>query len=226
VKRTPLLVFAAALALLAMAPVAAAGVIVGTAGDDTLAGTDRRDFVYGRAGNDTIARNGASDFLFGQRGDDTVSGDAGRDVLWGGSGNDTLEGGGGPDALYGGRGLDVLEGGHDGDFLHSAEKDGLPDIVDGGAGRDRAVIRVGDVAVDCEPVRVLPARRSRVVFQRGTREGVDTIDGNNGPDRLWGGSEGDLLHGGTGRTGSGAAEVPTSCSARKGTTVSTPPPTT
>jgi RTX calcium-binding nonapeptide repeat (4 copies) len=117
VKRTLLRVFAAALALLASAPAASAEVIVGTSGDDALAGTDRRDFVYGRAGNDTIAGNGASDFLFGQRGDDTASGDAGRDTVWGGSGNDTLEGGGGPDALYGGRGLDVLEGGHDRDFL-------------------------------------------------------------------------------------------------------------
>jgi Ca2+-binding RTX toxin-like protein len=183
VERTLLLVFPAALALLATAPAASAGVIVGTAGDDTLAGTDRRDFVYGRAGNDTIAGNGASDFLFGQRGHDTVSGDAGRDALWGGSGNDTLEGGGGPDALYGGRGLDVLEGGQDGDFLHSAEKDGLPDIVDCGAGRDRAVIRVGDVAVDCERVRVLLARRSRVVFQRGTR-GDDTLTGSEKRDFL------------------------------------------
>ena len=65
---------------LALAPAASAKVIVGTGGDDTLAGTDERDFIYGRSGNDTMAGNGASDFLFGHRGDDPVSGDAGWDA--------------------------------------------------------------------------------------------------------------------------------------------------
>ena len=49
-KRTLLLVSAAALAALALAPAASAKVIDGTAGDDTLAGTDERDFVYCRGG--------------------------------------------------------------------------------------------------------------------------------------------------------------------------------
>ena len=76
VKRTHLLVAAAALAVLAFAPAASAKVIVGTSGDDTLAGTDRRDFIHGRGGNDALAGNGGSDFLFGQRGNDTATGDA------------------------------------------------------------------------------------------------------------------------------------------------------
>lgn len=81
---------------LAVAPSASAKVIVGTAGDDTLAGTDERDFVYGRAGNDVVVGNDARDFLFGQRGNDSLAGDAGADCLWGGAGYDALEGGGGP----------------------------------------------------------------------------------------------------------------------------------
>ncbi len=110
-KRSLLIVATAVLAVLALASAASAKVVVGTPGDDTLVGTDRRDFIYGRAGNDTMAGNGASDFLFGHRGDDTMSGDAGRDGLWGGHGNDTLEGGHGPDALYAGAGFDMLDGG-------------------------------------------------------------------------------------------------------------------
>ena len=74
------------------------------------------------------------------------------------------------------QGLDVLEGGPANDRLYSGERDGLPDVVDCGDGRDRAVVRVGDVAVDCERVRVLPARHPRVVFQRGTR-GDDALTG-------------------------------------------------
>jgi Ca2+-binding RTX toxin-like protein len=181
VKRTLLIVATAALAALALAPGASAKVIVGTPGDDTLVGTDRRDFMYGRAGNDTMAGNGASDFLFAHRGDDTMSGDGGRDGLWGGHGNDTLEGGHGEDALYAGIGLDMLEGGPSSDLLNAGENDGVPDVVDCGHGRDRAVIRRGDVAIDCERVRVLKARRARVVFQRGTR-GDDTLTGSEKRD--------------------------------------------
>ena len=110
----------------------------------------------------------------------------------------------------------------------------LPDVVDCGDGRDRALIRAGDVAVDCERVRTVPARRARVHVQRGTarrrharraprsatsssrgpattrspgsarptsssaRSGNDTLNGDDGADRLWGGSEDDLLDGGAG----------------------------
>ena len=99
----------------------------------------------------------------------------------GGPGNDSLDGGEGADALSAGPGLDVLEGGSASDRLYSGERDGLPDVVDCGDGRDRAVVRVGDVAVDCERVRVLPARHPRVVFQRGTR-GDDALTGSGKRD--------------------------------------------
>jgi Ca2+-binding RTX toxin-like protein len=180
VTRTLLLVFAAALGLLSIAPAASAGVIVGTPGDDTLSGTDRRDFVYGRAGNDTIAGNGASDFLFGQRGDDTVSGDAGRDALWGGSGNDTLQGGGGPDALYGGRGLDVLEGGLTATSFTPPRRTACPTsstVARGVTVRSSAWATSPSTASACGCCR----RRSRVVFQRGTR-GDDTLTGSEKRD--------------------------------------------
>ena len=180
-QRTLLLVSAAALAALALAPFAAARVIVGTAGDDTLAGTERRDFVYGRAGADTIAGNGGSDLLFGQRGNDTVSGDDGRDLLWGATGNDTLQGGAGPDFLHAGWGADALEGDAGNDVLRARENDRAPDVLDCGAGFDRALIRVGDVAVDCERVRTLPGRRVRLAFQRGT-QGADTLTGSERRD--------------------------------------------
>ncbi|HSE82828.1 MAG TPA: hypothetical protein VLA87_14225 [Gaiellaceae bacterium] len=40
---------------------------------------------------------------------------------------------------------------------------------------------MGDTAIDCERVRVMPARRSRIVFQRGTR-GDDTLTGSETRD--------------------------------------------
>ncbi|HXV35431.1 MAG TPA: calcium-binding protein [Gaiellaceae bacterium] len=180
-KRIALSLTAAALAVLVAVPAAAAKPINGTAGDDTLVGTDRRDFIRGFAGNDTIAGNGGSDLVLAGKGDDTATGDDGRDFLWGGAGNDTLEGGEGPDTLYAGWGMDNLEGGPGNDVLRASEDDGKPDVVDCGPGRDRAVIRAGDVAIDCEAVRTAPARRSRVHIQRGTR-GDDTLTGTDKRD--------------------------------------------
>ena len=133
-KRSLLLLVGTALAVLAVAPAANAKLIVGTAGDDTLAGTDRRDLVKGRDGDDVIAGNGAADFLFGQRGDDTVSGDDGPDVIHGGRGADSLEGGEGWDDLTAGWGADSLEGGPGHDVLRAGENDDMPDVLDCGDG--------------------------------------------------------------------------------------------
>ncbi|MEW6600510.1 MAG: calcium-binding protein, partial [Nitrospirota bacterium] len=54
--------------------------VYGTAGNETLNGTDYTDFMYGLDGNDTL--NGGA-------GDDTLDGGAGSDTLNGGAGNDT-----------------------------------------------------------------------------------------------------------------------------------------
>ena len=211
-KRTALFVTAAALAVLVAVPAASAARIPGTPGDDTLVGTDERDFIHGYAGNDTLAGNGGSDFVFGGRGNDTATGDAGRDFLWGGPGNDTLEGGARADVLYAGWGVDNLEGGPGNDILRAGENDGVPDVVDCGEGRDRALIRAGDIAVDCEAVRTAPARRSRVHIQHGTRgddtlvgtgkrdfilarAGNDTVSGLGASDFLFGQSGNDTLNG-------------------------------
>jgi len=131
----------------------------GTLGDDTLTGSERRDFILARAGNDTVSGLGASDFLFGQRGDDDLDGGDGADFIWGGSGADDLDGGAGPDWLWGGWGADDLSGGEGNDRLHAAADDGAADTLDCGEhadDRDRAVIRPGDAAVNCERVRTLP----------------------------------------------------------------------
>ena len=52
---------------------------------------------------------------------------------------------------------DTLEGGPGNDLLHAGGNDGAADVVDCGAGFDRAVavLRPGDTALDCERVRTL-----------------------------------------------------------------------
>lgn len=92
--------------------------IWGGPGDDILVGGSGNDVIYGSWGNDNIQGRGGNDWLFGELHNDHV---------YGGPGNDMLNGGGGQDYLYGGDGNDLFEA-----------RDGIPDLVRGGAGNDRA----------------------------------------------------------------------------------------
>lgn len=74
-------------------------IINGTAGDDSLLGTEYADSISGLDGND---------YLTGEDGGDILQGGAGSDQLYGGAGNDTLDGGGGTgNTLDGGAGSDT-----------------------------------------------------------------------------------------------------------------------
>ena len=76
--------------------------IVGTPGDDDVAGTPHRDVIVGLGGKDRI---------HGRGGDDILCGNGSRDRLYGGSGDDLLDGGTSDDRLYGGAGDDHVFGG-------------------------------------------------------------------------------------------------------------------
>src|SRR5262249_45009449 len=88
--------------------------IRGTINEDVLVGTPKADVICGLGGNDVIKGLG------------------GNDTLIGGPGNDTLIGGGGKNVLLGGSGNDLLEA-----------KNGQADVVNGGPGRDQAVVDKG-----------------------------------------------------------------------------------
>jgi RTX calcium-binding nonapeptide repeat (4 copies) len=90
--------------------------INGTAGRNVLTGTRGDDRLCGLGGNDTIRGLGGNDRLLGGDGNDTLKGDAGRDSLVGGGGRDTIY-----------------------------SRDGLRDVVSGGAGFDRARVDRSDV---------------------------------------------------------------------------------
>jgi WD40 repeat protein/hemolysin type calcium-binding protein len=130
----------AAIASQATAPVAgqasptAGRKLVGTAKNDKLIGTARNDTLDGRAGNDTL------------------KGLAGNDLLLGGPGNDKLYGGTGVDGLNGGPGRDLLSAGAGNDAVNAAG-DGARDVVDCGAGKDRATVGRTDVVRNCETVK-------------------------------------------------------------------------
>ena len=84
---------------------------VGTAGNDTLTGTDGPDVIVGFDSHDTIHGLGGNNILCGNAGNDTLNGGSGNDILYGDSGHDTLRGGTGDDTLRGEAGTDVCDGG-------------------------------------------------------------------------------------------------------------------
>ena len=73
--------------------------LIGTTGDDTLAGTNAAEYLLGRAGNDVLSGGSGNDVLDGGIGNDNLSGGSGNDVLYGGAGNDQLSGGSGADVF-------------------------------------------------------------------------------------------------------------------------------
>ncbi len=96
------------------------------------------------------------DRLTGTKGTDLLDGRRGRDTLIAGDGNDRLIGGPGPDVLRGGPGRDEFNM-EEGVELPSPgadrirARDGAPDEINCGAGRDVAIVDVEEDGVyDCE----------------------------------------------------------------------------
>jgi hypothetical protein len=92
--------------------------LAGGAGDDTLRGEDGDDQLEGMGGNDLLQGGGGKDQLMGDDGDDRLSGDSGADQLWGGDGDDTLFGGRGDDTLHEDAGRDRVCGNDGADLFY------------------------------------------------------------------------------------------------------------
>jgi hypothetical protein len=58
--------------------------------DDTITGSEKKDYLEGFAGNDVLDGRGGNDILIGGEGNDRLTGGAGRDKLEGGAGADTF----------------------------------------------------------------------------------------------------------------------------------------
>jgi Ca2+-binding RTX toxin-like protein len=105
-----------------------------------------------------VIGNTGGDTLSGGRGDDTIHGDSGNDKLFGNQGVDALFGGDGSDDLWALAGADValpgadsLTGGAGNDKFHA--RDGEPDVVDCGSGKDSAQLDLVDTIADATPAR-------------------------------------------------------------------------
>ncbi len=134
-------------------------------GDDNLAGTSGRDWLFGGRGNDTIDGGAGSDKLKGGRGDDSIYGGAGNDRVYGGRGDDSVYGGAGNDKVKGGSGDDVVDGGAGNDRVYGGrgddigiysvtENQGSKDYYNGGRGsNDVLVLQMTQAEYDSDAVQ-------------------------------------------------------------------------
>ncbi|MFD0917927.1 hypothetical protein ACFQ14_16090 [Pseudahrensia aquimaris] len=178
--------------------------LYGRGGDDYLLGGDGADYINGGAGIDTVeydyskaavtislldgTGNGgyaqgdelvAIENVVGSHHDDTITGDNNKNRLNGDEGDDMLYGLDGNDTLIGCFGADTLDGGAGTDTAHygHAEQGVALSLMTGGTGGEAA----GDTFISIEAVY-------------GT-EFDDTIEGDNGVNRLNGNDGDDMLMG-------------------------------
>jgi hypothetical protein len=101
--------------------------------------------IVGTNGNDYLAGSGHDDTIIGLRGNDTILGGAGDDRLYGGRGNDVITGGSGADRIDAGPGSDTVNA-----------ADGERDVINCGSGDDHAIVDKVDIVHNCELVTVVP----------------------------------------------------------------------
>ena len=121
------------------------------AGSPEFEGYLRPEAILGSSGPDSIAVDGPGGAVVFANGLDGAS-EAGN-LVEGGAGDDTLLGGAGADTLYGGDGANVIRASYDpnleiaqGCDLFEWRDNGLPDLLEGGAGDDRLIFARGDTA--------------------------------------------------------------------------------
>ncbi|EDX87604.1 Glycerophosphoryl diester phosphodiesterase family [Synechococcus sp. PCC 7335] len=157
--------------------VATGQTIVGTVGNDTLAGDRLDDQLTGSLGDDVIRGEVGDDQIFGDFDDSSTANGGGNDAIFAGGGADEVVGGAGDDILYGNPGMDIVLGGDGDDLLSGGLGD---DLLDGGLGSDRIYGNAG-----------------RDMLVGG--DGDDLLVGGKSIDTLFGGAGNDIFAVETGR---------------------------
>ncbi len=206
--------------------------ILGTQHGDRIKGTNGRDVIISLGGTDYIKARRGNDFVCAGPGDDDIHGAEGFNHLNGGPGDDWIDGRRGPgNVVIGSKGDDLvqaegkIDGGSGNDTVmsygyHSPSASPVPDVTDGGPGKDQ----IYGCGVAGAPQRPPPPPHTRGVWPdcwigaptagwRGNAEllkggsdddkvfgggGNDQLQGNDGTDRLYGEDGNDDIDGGTG----------------------------
>lgn len=118
--------------------------------DNTWTGGAGRDMAFGLGGNDRLSGAGGNDILVGGDGSDSLYGGGGNDFILSGSGTNYVDAGSGNDHISADGAADTILGGEGDDQIVALGAAGLAGImtrfIDGGAGRDLAVVGVSNYA--------------------------------------------------------------------------------
>jgi serralysin len=146
----------------------------GSAGNDTLVGSDVANTLRGGGGNDILKGYGGQDQLHGSAGDDVLTGGDWDDYLYGGPGNDTYVGGSVNLFEEGGQGIDEVV--VSGNFV-------LPE------GEDIEILRVSANAASSGFTLEGNSSGNEIIGSAG----IDNIAGHGGHDYLTGGAMPDFF---------------------------------
>lgn len=148
----------------------------------------------GTSGGEALIDGGAdNDELFGQGGNDIVTGGDGADYIEGNHANDTISGNNQDDDIIGGGSAD--DGKIDADRVGNHLDDGR-DTINGNDGNDwitgdnAIVIRSVTAAVGRAPIELFDVQTAGGVAVMTSTSGGDTISGDAGLDRIFGGGNG------------------------------------
>ena len=148
----------------------------------TVTGIDDGLTIDAGTANDELIGSAGEDWLAGNNGNDVINGFAGNDRLLGGNGDDFLFGGAGNDMLIGGRGDDVLEGGAGTDRFIFGKAAGNDIVTDFDVDRDILVLgegqsvhstNVGDLNLDGVDDLFIQLSRGGTI----TMYGVSSLEG-------------------------------------------------
>ena len=192
--------------------------LMGTTGDDVIAGSSLTDVISGNTGFDIVDYGDATtaiaasllsgagtagdalgdsytgiEGLVGGAGDDVLTGNSLNNYLGGGAGSDTLFGGEGDDVLDGGIGADVLQGGIGDDVLIGGAG---ADVLDGGSGMDIADYSADDVGITVDLDSGAPGIGGLAAGD--TYLDMEGVIGGSGDDLLTGDAQDNYLEGGLG----------------------------
>ena len=99
--------------------------VMGTSGNDILAGSMVSNLIIGLGGDDIIRAGSAADCIIAGDGDNIIFGANGNSIIIAGNGNNIIKGGSGITQIYVGNGANIIEGrsGHDTCYLGDPSKD-------------------------------------------------------------------------------------------------------
>ena len=168
--------------------------VVGSDGNDTIAGNGEANKLSGRGGNDKIEGGGGDDTITGGGGDNTLSGGTGNDTITGGNSDDTIDGGGGADTIKSGNGDDDVSGGSGTDTIDTGSG---ADKIDGGDDVDTITAGAGDDDIaGGEGNDTIKADAGKDTVDGGA--GNDTVNGGDDDDKITGADGDDTLNGDAG----------------------------